>query len=766
MNKISFFKILKNIPKYIWLALKFIVKLPVKAIWPITKNKIIIYLIFLIAWYSWYHFYFSKKNEKAPENTSSTIEVTKWVINNSINSFWTSNLVYEQKLNFSEIWKVTKVLVDVWNEVKKWDLLVELDTNTVLWEISKAQIAVDNAKMTLTKLINDKKNYDNVKLKSDIEIAKLKIKEAQNDFDKLESTLSNDQLKKSQELDKAKVDLEILNKTQISDKSDIDKKVIDLKDSIDESSKKLLDTNKELDDLIKYLPSDLEKLKLDKENKILTYNQTLKNTYMWIKNSISSIESTLEDVNNIIWVEKNSSWEISKNIYFSAKSSTYKNISENNYYNVKSKLLDLNKLVNSVLIDNVTVIDLQKMYDSQALVYLSLSDLWDSMYYGYLNSIETSDFSTSDISSWKSSMLSLKSSSYSSYNTSKQEALKILDIDDFSDIERANSDEVKKKNDAIEIKKDEIKKLQTSLEKQQSDYKLALTKVNEEKWDVDAKIEKQKTAIFQLELELSKLWTWNLITYENKKIELQSLKLELSKLEEKLNSKTDDDIVSAENAVKSAQLDLEQKHTKLENFKILAPFDGKITAIDFKVWDNIEQNASKFVYLVNPNLIEIKINLDQVDIVKVKKWQTAKITFDAFPWVEYEGILWDVSWIASTDQGSQLYPVKVTFTKGKEDIFSWMSAWVSIVMDNKENIITIPQSAIETDLETGEKFVMVDKTWKKEKRIITTWLSWEWIIEVVSGLEVGERIYEVNFDANKFKTEDFYPNNGWGWMWM
>ena len=92
-----------------------------------------------------------------------------------------------------------------------------------------------------------------------------------------------------------------------------------------------------------------------------------------------------------------------------------------------------------------------------------------------------------------------------------------------------------------------------------------------------------------------------------------------------------------------------------------------------------------------------------------------------------------------------------------------MSAWVSIVMDTKENIITIPQSAIETDLETWEKFVMVDKAWKKEKRTITTGLTWNWVIEVVSGLEVWEKIYEVNFDENKYKTEDFYPNNGW-WM--
>lgn len=104
------------------------------------------------------------------------------------------------------------------------------------------------------------------------------------------------------------------------------------------------------------------------------------------------------------------------------------------------------------------------------------------------------------------------------------------------------------------------------------------------------------------------------------------------------------------------------------------------------------------MYLVNPNIIEIKINLDQVDIVKVHKWQTAKITFDAFPWVEYEGTLWDVSWIASTDQWSQSYPVKVTFTKAKRYFsLEWVLEF-QLLWTIKKNIITIPQSAIETDL--------------------------------------------------------------------
>jgi hypothetical protein len=39
--------------------------------------------------------------------------------------------------------------------------------------------------------------------------------------------------------------------------------------------------------------------------------------------------------------------------------------------------------------------------------------------------------------------------------------------------------------------------------------------------------------------------------------------------------------------------------------------------MDFQVGDNLDSNSEKFVYLENPNLLEINIMLDQIDIVKV-----------------------------------------------------------------------------------------------------------------------------------------------------
>jgi multidrug resistance efflux pump len=54
------------------------------------------------------------------------------------------------------------------------------------------------------------------------------------------------------------------------------------------------------------------------------------------------------------------------------------------------------------------------------------------------------------------------------------------------------------------------------------------------------------------------------------------------------------------------------------------------------VGDNLTADEQKFIYIENPNLVEISATLDQLDIVKISIGQKAKIVFDSYPDKEFE----------------------------------------------------------------------------------------------------------------------------------
>jgi multidrug resistance efflux pump len=87
------------------------------------------------------------------------------------------------------------------------------------------------------------------------------------------------------------------------------------------------------------------------------------------------------------------------------------------------------------------------------------------------------------------------------------------------------------------------------------------------------------------------------------------------------------------NNIKQSQISLSQLGQQTKNYEIRAPFDGNIDIINIKVGDNITTNTiqSESITVSNPNVYEVDMLIDQVDIVKINKGQPVEISFDAYP---------------------------------------------------------------------------------------------------------------------------------------
>jgi multidrug efflux pump subunit AcrA (membrane-fusion protein) len=161
------------------------------------------------------------------------------------------------------------------------------------------------------------------------------------------------------------------------------------------------------------------------------------------------------------------------------------------------------------------------------------------------------------------------------------------------------------------------------------------------------------------------------------------------------------DLKSAQNSILSANISLEKAYNGLKEYQIIAPFDGVLNDIPWKIGDATE--ASEGALVENKNAYEISLTLDQVDIVKIEEGMNAKIVLDAFPSESYTGKVSRISEVPTETAWVVSYEAIVELSIERSDIFSKMSVTVEILTTEKNNILTIPTAAIST--EWGKSYV-------------------------------------------------------------
>jgi multidrug efflux pump subunit AcrA (membrane-fusion protein) len=186
------------------------------------------------------------------------------------------------------------------------------------------------------------------------------------------------------------------------------------------------------------------------------------------------------------------------------------------------------------------------------------------------------------------------------------------------------------------------------------------------------------------------------------------------------NGTTKEEIILAKNSIAAQKLSLEKVKKNLTKYQLEAPFDGTIRKIDFQIGDNILSDEEKYVYIENPNLLEITATVDQLEVVKLKIGQYSKIIFDAYPLLTFTGTVSDINSTPTQTSGVTSYTIKIAMDKGSNSIFSGMSAKVDIIIEAKENVLIIGTSFIE---KRNGKAIILKKNGATDNRI-----------EVVTGI--------------------------------
>jgi HlyD family secretion protein len=237
-------------------------------------------------------------------------------------------------------------------------------------------------------------------------------------------------------------------------------------------------------------------------------------------------------------------------------------------------------------------------------------------------------------------------------------------------------------------------------------------------------------------------------------------------------------------SIRQKEIDLEQAKKKLNDLKedlndyyITAPFSGILSTLNIKKGDLIASNQIIGTIITNQKIANISLN--EIDAAQVKVGQTAVLTFDAFPDLKVKGKIIEISTVGKEEQGVVSYDVKISLEKENKEIKPGMSVNAEIIVDRKENVLLVPNSAIKSD--GMGKYVEVIKNYEIkrrnsfnpvaisqnliEKRYIKTGISNDEFTEILEGLNEGEVIIirTLNQTAqSRQQTNPFLPRLPFG----
>ncbi len=254
---------------------------------------------------------------------------------------------------------------------------------------------------------------------------------------------------------------------------------------------------------------------------------------------------------------------------------------------------------------------------------------------------------------------------------------------------------------------------------------------------------------------------------------------------------------SAYYSVKSAAATVNEARDNLNRTTMYAPMSGTISLLNVELGERVvgtqQMAGTEILRVANLNNMEVEVDVNENDIVKVQIGDSTIVEVDAYLKKEFKGIVTEIANSAAGDLTADQvtnFKVKVRIVEesyadlleGNPENYSpfrpGMTATVDIITDKRINIVAAPISAIVIKTDTSstkkkrkktdepkmdddkkeEKFecVFINNNGEAKLRVVKTGIQDNTNIEIISGLEENDEIIigPYNMVSKTLKTGD------------
>ena len=614
--------------------------------------------------------------EESTDFFSTEYEVQTGEISTSLSLAGTTKFANAQKLTFVQQGKVTSVKVKVWDQVKKGQVLASISTD-------KLDTTLERNKRDLNA---KKRAYEK------------KLKDADSGLDLLKA--------------QAEYDQKLLEQTLLPQKQTAETETAQI--AVDNAKQSLKDQEKALKDLqddyaIMYgtwknaQNSDLglSKTAIERNQKFEAYVREFKIQALSLQDLLDRYDKVIQETS------KFSNPEDYTHYYIGAEDQLLRSRSINQFYELQKQVTvlgDLYTQYSKIPVASLTEGKILEGYQVFKTIWDQLSQWGNLNYNMVMKSVPLGKVDKTAIAGYAKTLgTDIESEGYAlknKYMTTVAKLKEDMNSDSGSDQESMQT---------------KINKAKIALQ----DSKLKLQNAQEELMSLKTK---QQIAKLTAESDLK--------TAKNKLDDLMD-KVEIS-----------EELQAAKDALESAQEEIKTTLKQYEDYQIIANFDGLVTKVEMQVWDSISSSnnsssTEKYIYVETPNLLQVTLDVDQIDIVKISVWMPVQVVLDALSDQTFTGVISEID----TMSESSSYKASVVFQKHSDDqkVLGGMSASVKVTLEQATDTIIVPSPAI-ADNVNGEKIVRLKKWDQRVDQVVEIGISDDANTQILSGLKVGDVI--------------------------
>lgn len=207
----------------------------------------------------------------------------------------------------------------------------------------------------------------------------------------------------------------------------------------------------------------------------------------------------------------------------------------------------------------------------------------------------------------------------------------------------------------------------------------------------------------------------------------------------------DDNVQSAADSLRNAELSLESRYDQLDNYTVTSPIRGTVIDKNYKAGETSE--AGKVLCSIyDLSYLTMTLSVDELDISDIEAGQKVSVTADAVEGRTYTGVVTKVSVAGASSGGTTTYPVTVRIDE-TEGLLPGMNVDAVITLESASGVLAIPTGALNrgntvlvtadspsaasgTAIEGGEYYSVPVEIGASDSSYI----------EIVSGLQEGDTV--------------------------
>lgn len=207
-------------------------------------------------------------------------------------------------------------------------------------------------------------------------------------------------------------------------------------------------------------------------------------------------------------------------------------------------------------------------------------------------------------------------------------------------------------------------------------------------------------------------------------------------LKKQPDSMSQQDVEELKEQANLAAADFRQKEALMNDYLLVAPFDGQLTNFNHSVGSKIDSSTA-LVSLIKLDPVEVQYSIGQSDLGNAKLGQNVSIQVDAFTDEAFSGV---VDYIApAVDESSGRVEVHAHVTNPEHRLVPGMFAKVSQMTSEDSTKMVVSQNAVQA--KDAERFVWVVNGNNIEQRIVELGVNTnDGYVIVEKGLQLGDNV--------------------------